>query len=307
MLISKENQIKQCPSCKNDTYSESDIIFSGFRVQTESILTHPCYKIYTCSSCNLVFKSNTPSNEILIEYYKCLDISYENIDYLFPTDNLLIENINSIDKLDLKVLDFGCGSGRVLKNLGYNANKYGVEVNPESIVEAQKNGVEILDENQLDEQYKNYFDVIILSDVFEHLFDPMITLKKLVSSLKTEGKLIIVTGNSDSIRFKRFIGGYWYFRIFSHLQMLNIKHTEWIAEQLNLYIEGNVKCSHYTFSIKRIAAHAIASLLFITAKESSIISAIYGRLPKLRSVIKWEYPSWDDSNKDHLVTIFVKK
>jgi 2-polyprenyl-3-methyl-5-hydroxy-6-metoxy-1,4-benzoquinol methylase len=97
---------------------------------------------------------------------------------------------------DLKVLDVGCGQGATLlelKRSGQAAVVVGVEINPEAAREAGYllDWVIVGDIENLDLNYPNgYFDLIILSDVLEHLVDPWSTLKKLKKYLAHEGRVI---------------------------------------------------------------------------------------------------------------------
>lgn len=45
------------------------------------------------------------------------------------------------------------------------------------------------------EEYKNYFDIIILADVIEHLTEPKPVLEKIKNYLKDDGKLILSIPN----------------------------------------------------------------------------------------------------------------
>ena len=96
------------------------------------------------------------------------------------------------------VLDVGCSTGYFGKILKA-ANNYvvGIDISKSAIKIAKKN---------LDEAYcvnienellptKRKFDLIILSEVIEHLFDPESTLKKVIRHLKKNGLIIITTPN----------------------------------------------------------------------------------------------------------------
>jgi 2-polyprenyl-3-methyl-5-hydroxy-6-metoxy-1,4-benzoquinol methylase len=52
-----------------------------------------------------------------------------------------------------------------------------------------------IEKNTLPDQYQNSFDVILFSHVLEHLIDPTETIRKLLSYLKPNGKIIIALPN----------------------------------------------------------------------------------------------------------------
>ena len=92
-----------------------------------------------------------------------------------------------------KVLDIGCGTGAVLKEVkktGKASEIVGVDINSlEGTHELDKFILGNIEEIELPYP-QNYFDIIICADVLEHLRDPWNTLKKLVSYMKPDGLLI---------------------------------------------------------------------------------------------------------------------
>lgn len=107
-------------------------------------------------------------------------------------------------------LDVGCGLGYFLltmKNLGMNP--YGIEPGKIDYELADKYNLNIYNENLLDIKFdENFFDVISLNHVFEHVSNPSETMKELSRILKKDGYLIIRIPLADSYAFK-FFGRYW--------------------------------------------------------------------------------------------------
>jgi cyclopropane fatty-acyl-phospholipid synthase-like methyltransferase len=87
------------------------------------------------------------------------------------------------------VLDFGCGGGFVLQELGV-AGRYGVEINEHARAEAEKNGVNVV--AKTDQVEKKDFDVVISNHALEHVEHPLKELRDLNEKLKKNGKLVIV-------------------------------------------------------------------------------------------------------------------
>lgn len=71
----------------------------------------------------------------------------------------------------------------------------GIDIDQESIAYAAKHGVNILHVDCESMQLEKRFDVIIMSDVIEHLNAPGQALKTLVHHLNPGGKLLITTPN----------------------------------------------------------------------------------------------------------------
>ncbi len=88
------------------------------------------------------------------------------------------------------VIDFGCGGGFLLNELG-PVRRIGIEINPYAREHARASGVEVY--AATDELPKDLMaDVIISSHALEHVENPIIELRKLARNLKLGGYLVIV-------------------------------------------------------------------------------------------------------------------
>ncbi|MGB5084687.1 MAG: class I SAM-dependent methyltransferase [Methylocystis silviterrae] len=87
------------------------------------------------------------------------------------------------------VIDFGCGAGFMLRELGV-ARAIGVEINAIAREVARQNGVEIY--STLDQVPDAVADVVISCHALEHVENPLGELRKMHSKLKPDGKLVIV-------------------------------------------------------------------------------------------------------------------
>ncbi len=102
-----------------------------------------------------------------------------------------------------KLLDLGCDRGDITLKLGRKLRTkqlYGVEVVPERILEAKKNGVQVknFDLNAPFKYEKNTFDVIFSNQVIEHLSDTDNFLSEIYRILKPGGYAIISTENASA-------------------------------------------------------------------------------------------------------------
>jgi len=102
-----------------------------------------------------------------------------------------------VDKipLDSKILDIGCSSGELVKlfqEKGYK-NTYGVEISQEAVTLAKSKGIEnihSISDTKLP-FHEEEFDVIIASDVLEHIEDEISALEEWRRILRSGGVLII--------------------------------------------------------------------------------------------------------------------
>lgn len=86
------------------------------------------------------------------------------------------------------VLDFGCGSGQLLKNIDCS-RRYGIEINQAQRERAEEKG--ILVSGLTKDIRKNTIDVVISNHALEHCPNPYEELLKLRGVLKVGGKIIV--------------------------------------------------------------------------------------------------------------------
>lgn len=94
-----------------------------------------------------------------------------------------------------RFLDIGCGTGNMLELASqYYEECVGVEPSPIAARIARDKGFRI-HENYLDSAKleKNYYDVILMDSVIEHVQDPVATLKICINSLKVDGIVGMLT------------------------------------------------------------------------------------------------------------------
>lgn len=132
---------------------------------------------------------------------KIRDKSVEREDYLAQHKNI-IDYVNSLD--GGRVLDVGCGLGFLLSALSKKFERFGLEPNPQAAKIARKNGwvfPSTLEESGFS---SNFFDVVILNHVIEHLPDPVATIQEIRRVLKPGGKLVVETPDFDCEVARRF-------------------------------------------------------------------------------------------------------
>jgi len=116
------------------------------------------------------------------------------------------------------VLDIGCGNGELAEALRDKGCRVtGVDISEKAVEEAKKFlddsfCFDIEKENWPEELLSKKFDLVIASEVVEHIFDPVIFMKKIKHLLKTDGKVIITTPNILfwKNRFKILFGKFQY-------------------------------------------------------------------------------------------------
>ena len=162
------------------------------------------FKALKCKECGLITIDSGLTEEGLQKYYqdnmgrrldqkKKLDV--RKLQY--QLDNQMIEK--HIKKG--KVLDVGCGGGFFLSALSEDFNKYGIDIDKESIKYGEENygytfKAELIGEDSFS---SNFFDLIIFRGVIEHMYDPKKALLRATELLKKGGFLYFcATPNVDS-------------------------------------------------------------------------------------------------------------
>lgn len=87
----------------------------------------------------------------------------------------------------MAVLDFGCGTGELLKHLG---GGLGIEINPRAAECARNNGIEICAE--LSQVKDNSLDLLISNHALEHVERPLDVMREMKRTLKPGGRIVIV-------------------------------------------------------------------------------------------------------------------
>jgi SAM-dependent methyltransferase len=114
------------------------------------------------------------------------------------------------------IMDLGCASGRLgekLLELRKASELIGVELFEPAAKEAMKyyKVVHVGDIEEININYSRHFDVVICSDILEHLKEPSSVLKKMHGWLKDDGKLVCCIPNVRYWRVLRdlIIQGNW--------------------------------------------------------------------------------------------------
>lgn len=97
-----------------------------------------------------------------------------------------------------KILDVGCGDGNVAQLYLKKGEVYGVDISAAVLKLAQKKGIKtkLCDLNKEKLPFADdFFDVVIFTDVVEHLISPLVVLKEAKRVLKKDGRLIITVPN----------------------------------------------------------------------------------------------------------------
>ncbi|HEX6977516.1 MAG TPA: class I SAM-dependent methyltransferase [Patescibacteria group bacterium] len=166
------------------------------------------FRLVRCSNCGLVYVNPRPTKKYIGQFYPT-ETYWNNKADPQKAYGYLYELIFNGKKK--KILDIGAGNGLFLsefKKRGWEST--GVEFSEHAVKEAKNFGLKLKRGDFLDFKFpKNYFDVVTLNNVLEHLYKPKETLEEISKVLKNNGALIVAVPNLSGVGFRLF-GKFWY-------------------------------------------------------------------------------------------------
>lgn len=300
--------LTDCPACAAAGYEPVGNVATAFDTAIgDRVFRQPAYAIRRCAECALYYKSDTLTAAQLEAYYAVLDSTPFEHDGDFPTDRAVRRMLGKLLP-GSRVLDFGCSTGRMLKDFATSLECVGVEPNVEAATIASRRGIRVIAEERLHSGAEGVFDAIILADVYEHLPRPVELTALLASRLKPGGWLTVVTGNADAAPYRDRLSEFWYFRLPGHLHMLSERHASWLASRLSLELEELHRCSHYDTPGPERVRQAVQAWLYHQFRSAPwpLLTALLRRVPRLRDAAQWPTAPALAYTRDHVVARFRK-
>jgi 2-polyprenyl-3-methyl-5-hydroxy-6-metoxy-1,4-benzoquinol methylase len=171
------------------------------------------FKIVRCKKCGLIYLNPRPRQEDLPRFYNNFFHTDEKsvIQWSGLMERVYKETKKNIEKeySSGKLLDMGCGLGLFLKL--WNTGKwglFGIDLSNKAVEYAQGEGLNVkrnsLENIDFDD---NFFDVVTMFYVLEHLANPLEALREARRVLKNDGLLVIrVPQSIPAERFLKFFG-----------------------------------------------------------------------------------------------------
>lgn len=179
------------------------------------------------------------------KYHKCFTCSYIALDQSFYVDEVrerahydkhhnTLESLGYVEMFEDLVdefvlpyrdniktsLDFGCGEGEVLpivlEREGILCDRYDLHYFPKKIYKDKK------------------YDLILSTEVFEHLQNPLELFEELLLHVRDDGYLLLMSAfhpDNDEEFLK-----WWYIRDITHIGFFNLQTFSYMSERFNLEI-----------------------------------------------------------------------
>ncbi|MDP3830742.1 MAG: class I SAM-dependent methyltransferase, partial [Ignavibacteriaceae bacterium] len=131
-----------------------------------------------------------------------------------------------------------------------------------------------------------FFDVIIMSDVIEHLRKPNELFELIKHYLKPDAIILIKTGNIDSL-YAKICGRWWgYFGSWEHISFFSPRSIEYLLKENNLKLNDIYFVPHFSGFIKNLKS-VVYSLTVILVKNliKSALNKFFQKNYKTRQLL----------------------
>jgi len=165
------------------------------------------FTLVQCTNCGLIYLNPMPTENEIGNYYPKKLYYTESLPSRLYSEIICHRKYATITNhvRDGKVLDVGCGTGGLLSLFkSENWHAYGVEVSKDGyLVAKQKLGTHVFNCELRDCRFpSNFFDVVILNHVLEHMLHPVEELEEISRILKNNGILYLSVPNINSLQFR---------------------------------------------------------------------------------------------------------
>lgn len=194
-------------------YVKCDLCGSGdvallFTAKDINQLKKGLFNIVKCRKCGLVYVNPRPTKQEISKFYPKSYFLGTNFKTTLKSD-VSQSQFSKIEKIKKpgKILDIGCGSGEFLAIARQNNwEVYGVEISKIATKYAkEKFGMNVFTGELLETNYPNeYFDVVTMWQVLEHLPNPSEVLTEINRILKNDGLLVVAVPNINSYQARIF-------------------------------------------------------------------------------------------------------
>jgi len=195
---------------------------------TKKLYVKDSFNIVRCRKCGLVYVNPRPTLEELKELYKEKDAHIDPArekDLFMHRFKRIIKTIERFKKKG-KLLDIGCSYGYFLKLAqGYGWETYGIEISDYvSHYCRQKLNLNVFTGDVREAHYPSqYFDVITMFHVLEHVLDPLDYLREINRILKPDGLIVVEVPNIGSLKAKLAKKNWISFKPPEHLYYFSLK------------------------------------------------------------------------------------
>jgi len=251
MSLPEHNQwqaVSRCPLCEEPDYQVVGSLPGESYSFGLELISFPEHGIdmAECSACSLLFKLIIPSPDFLAEVItrQITHIWGHSCD--FSIEKKLIASETGDGTFDM--LDIGASNGEFLASFSASeGRRSALDVVKHPDLEQCLRGEFIhgfIDDSGIAWSGKPY-DMVVLFDVLEHLYNPMAAFSNLVRMMKPGGSIIIETGDAGSVWASRYGVSKWYYAgVFEHHIFWTEKALRFAALKYGLMVNKLIHKRH---------------------------------------------------------------
>jgi len=214
-----------CPLC---TSSQKDVLFEQI-FYANSLTLMNGYKVVVCASCGFCFADEIPTQTEFDLYYEQMSkYEYDRYDNHPSGDQMkhYTKIVNFIEPhltdKNVSILDLGCSTGGLLsifKQRGFS-NLLGIDPSPACVNSMQRLfGIDARVNNFSELTDEKKYDLVILSEVLEHIVNLKEILTKIRSILSDRGYLFVEVPDSER----------WEAQISAPFQQFSVEHINYFS------------------------------------------------------------------------------
>jgi 2-polyprenyl-3-methyl-5-hydroxy-6-metoxy-1,4-benzoquinol methylase len=215
-----------CPVCFS---SKKDVLFEQ-KFYANSMTLMNGYKVVVCDHCGFCFADEIPTqNEFDLYYEQMSKYEYDRYDNYPSGDQMkhYTKIVNFVEPhlmdKNVSILDLGCSTGGLLsifKQRGFQ-NLLGIDPSPACVNSVQRLfGIDARVNNFSELTDEKKYDLVILSEVLEHIVDLKEILAKIRSILSDRGYLFVEVPDS----------GRWEAQISAPFQQFSVEHINYFSQ-----------------------------------------------------------------------------
>jgi len=266
---SQWKSVLHCPLCGEANYKNVGRLLGESYSFGQEVIPFPDDGIgmAECPRCSLFFKLTIPAPVFLSEVIARQIKNIWNLSCDFSIEKSLIEEEIGPGSFDM--LDIGASRGEFLAAFSTTeGRRSALDVVMHPVLEKCLRGEFIhgfIDYSTISWSGDPY-DLLVMFDVLEHLYDPAEAFCNLVRMVKSDGDIVIETGDADSAWANRYgISNWYYAGVFEHHVFWTEKALQFAASQYGLKIKKLVYKRHKyvrTFSITMTVKLTIKAMLY---------------------------------------------
>lgn len=214
-------------------------------------------------------------------------ICHRLIIYLISKDKTMIDK--------KRILDIGCGDGSFIKKFKEECEVFGIDISLKALKKAEKAGIETFKLDVSSEKLPiedQYFDIVYMGDIIEHLINPDFAIKEARRVLKSSGFLVLSTPNL-ACWSNRILLLFGIQPLFSEVSTLKIfgRPGSYPIGHLRLFTLKALKefLNYHGFKIVSIAGTSFLDTISISLLKHlnflKFIDVIFAKIPSFASIL----------------------